>query len=379
MGNILDAIKNLDDNSKKLLKMFSIGLVIFIVVIIIISIIVSIINRKTDYVEMESVMAKAAYDYYNDHKEELPSVEVKTQIISAQTLISSGYMKEISKYTKDESCTGNVVVSYVDGIDYDYQGFLECNSFSTELLVDRIKNKEQVVTQGNGLYQENDGTLRYRGEFVNNYLSIKDELYRIIKIDAENRIFIIPETVDDNKDEIRSLWDDRYNSVEDSSCGINDYTVSRIKENLDKLYKINKEKIPELTNKLVNYDVCIGKRGLSATANDGSIECSKKFNDQKMGLLPLYEYIRASIDTGCTSAASKECKNYNYLVMDENSWWTATAITEDTATTYYISSNGLIDKDKGFNYKPIRFVGALNDKTVYSSGKGTKEDPYVYR
>lgn len=375
MTKFIEIFKNLDENSKKLLKKFLIGLGIFILLLIILIVVIKIITRKTSYVDTENIMAQAAYNYYQDNKELLPTSEVKTQVVSIQTLVDGEYMKELVKYTKNESCTGNVVVTYVDG-EYDYQGYLTCDDFNTELLVDKIKNDNEIVENGNGLYKENEELLRFRGEFVNNYLKVGEEVYRIIKIDNENRMYLMPSVIKSNNEDYRSTWDDRYNKEQDSSCGINDYSVSRVKEKLNSIYE-NLD--PTLKNKLVNFDLCIGKRTKADITTDGQVECKTKETDQRIGLLPLYEYMRASIDNGCNSFTSKECKNYNYLVMKETSWWTLTAMADDTATSYSVLSSGVIDKDKGFSKKATRFVVALRANTLYNGGKGTLEDPYTFR
>ena len=374
MKALLETLNNMDDESKKKIKIFGIVFVVIIALIIIISIIVGIINRKTSYENMEKIMEEAAVKYYENNLGQLPTADVKTTIVSAQTLVDQEYMKEISKYTKDESCSGNVIVTYRDG-EYDYQAYLMCNSFNTTLLVDEIKKNNSVVASGEGLYDES-GVFRFRGEHVNNYLKVGEEVFRIIKIDAENRMFITPNTMDDFNDELRIYWDDRYNSEEDLSCGINDYTVSRANESLDKLYdKLNKT-IKENT---VNYDLCINKRNELDVINTGIIECSKKIEKKKIGLLPLYEYIRASVASSCTSANSKECKNYNYLVMEDLPWWTITADSSNSYYIYYVNSTGEIDKEKGDNKKLARYVVALKNDTLFKNGKGTLEEPYEIR
>ena len=67
MKSLIENFSNLDDNSKKKLKLFGIGLIAIIILIIVISIIVAIINRKTSYEDMEVIMEKAAYDYYQNN------------------------------------------------------------------------------------------------------------------------------------------------------------------------------------------------------------------------------------------------------------------------------------------------------------------------
>ena len=374
MKALLETFNNMDDESKKKIKIFGIGFIVIIALIIIISIIVGIINRKTSYENMEKIMEEAAVKYYENNLGQLPTADVKTTIVSAQTLVEQKYMKEISKYTKDESCSGNVMVTYRDG-EYDYQAYLLCNSFNTTLLVDEIKKNNPVVASGEGLYNES-GVFRFRGEHVNNYLKIDKEIFRIIKIDNENKIYITPNTMDDMNDDLHIYWDDRYNSEEDSSCGINDYTVSRANESLDKLYDSLSNNLKQNT---VNYNLCINKRNELDIINTGDIECSKKLENKKIGLLPLYEYIKGSIATLCVSANSKECKNYNYLVMEDLSWWTITADSSNSYHIYYVTGSGEIDKDRGDTKRIARYVVALKDNTLFKSGKGTFEEPYEIR
>ena len=49
MSEFLDNLRNMDDESKKKIKLLGICLIGFIILIIIIAIIVAIINRKTSY------------------------------------------------------------------------------------------------------------------------------------------------------------------------------------------------------------------------------------------------------------------------------------------------------------------------------------------
>ncbi len=375
MNDLLEKIKTLDDQSKKLIKKASIILFGIIIFIIVISIVISIINRKTSYIQMESIMEKAAYNYYQDNLSQLPSADVKTSIVSVQTLIDKEYMKKsIEKYTKDASCTGNVIVTYIND-DYDYQAYLTCNSFKTELLVDKIKSDNPLVTSDAGLYDE-EGLLRFRGEKVNNYLKIEDELYRIVKIDAENKIYITPEDMDDNSDLLNVIWDDRYNTEQDNGSGINSYNLSRINDSLNNIYNSFSN---TLKSYITTYSTCIAKRANDDTNNTGSTECSEKNDNRYIGLFPLYEYIKASIAPACNSALTKECKNYNYLVMKDNRWWTSTGRTDDTKSVYYISGSGEIDKDSANNRRLARYVLALKANTILKDGTGTNDKPYQIR
>lgn len=374
MSELLENLKNMDDESKKKVKLFGIGLIVVIVLIIILAIIIAIINRKTSYEDMENIMSKAAYSYYQDNLGKLPTESSKTSVVDETTLVNGKYMKSIKKYTKDETCKGRVEVTYNNG-DFDYQTYLTCNSFSTSLLKDQIKKDNIIVTSGAGLYDEN-GILRFRGEKLNNYLKSKDEIYRIIKIDDNGKIYIIPEDMDDNDEKLFVYWDDRYNSEEQINCGINDYTLSRIKDSLDVIYNnLNKE----LKSKTTTFTACVGNRSEHDLINTGDIECSKKIENASISLLPIYEYIKASIAPACQTTASKECKNYNYLYKDTYMWWTGTGDSSNTDKIYSINYSGEIDKDRGNSRKVARYVVALKENTLLKDGNGTKSKPYQIR
>ena len=129
--------------------------------------------------------------------------------VDATTLSSDDYklMKPLSKLKKNVSCTGKVVVQKVNN-KYIYTPYLDCcNSYKTEELYKSIKNKNKVVTSGNGLYEMN-GEYVFRGDTVNYYVKLSKWLIRIVKITSDNKILLIPEY----KDYYSDVWDDRYNS-----------------------------------------------------------------------------------------------------------------------------------------------------------------------
>ena len=286
--SFLDNLKgSIDDDMKKKMFVFggiAIGLV---VLIIIIAVVVSIINKKTPYEKVEHIMAEAAYKYLDANKELLPNETNLTTTVSTKVLVEKEYMKELKKLTKDESCKGEVVVKYKDG-DYDYQGYLTCKNYKTELLIDRIKKDNPVVVAGDGLYDETE-FLRFRGEYVNNYLKVGDINYRILKVGSDNKIYITPQDMDDMDEKIYIYWDDRYNTEEEISCGINDYNLSRIKRSLEDIYKSLDSLIK---NNITTYTACIGKRAETNTDNSGTTECGNKLEKTAISLMPVYEYIK---------------------------------------------------------------------------------------
>lgn len=374
LGEYKEKLANMDTESKKKIFIFGGIFIGVIILIIIISIIVAIINRRTSYLKVEEMMTTAGYKYYQDNPGKLPTGEVKTTSVSVDTLVSEEYIKDIKKMTKDDSCTGEVIVTNM-GDDYDYQGFLKCGDFKTSYLIDQVKKNNPIVDKNDGLYNE-DGILRFRGEYVKNYLKIGETLYRIVKINPDNKMYIILDETDDSNDELYIPWDDRYNTQEDRMCGINDYSLSRIKRTIEQYYnKLDNN----VKNNTTTFNACYGGRSKEDSNNTGQSECSRMLENVNVSLLPLYDYMKASLAPGCQTPSSQECRNYNYLVGNDSSWWTSTGDTKDTSSVYYVSSVGEIDSDKADARKAARYVLLLKANAIYSEGNGTKKNPYQIR
>ena len=105
-------------DKKKLIYILSGIMGGIILLIVVISIILGVSNKKTSYENMEQIMANAAYEYYQNNLSKLPNESIRTSVVDENTLVNEKFMKPIKKYTKDESCKGNVVVTYNNN-DYD--------------------------------------------------------------------------------------------------------------------------------------------------------------------------------------------------------------------------------------------------------------------
>lgn len=89
------------------------------------------------------------------------------------------------------------MVDYENG-SYKYQAYLTCKKYKTEKMLDVLKKNNTISQTGDGLYEMNN-ELVYRGENPNNYVLFNDELWRIVKIDKDNKIkIILTETVKRN-------------------------------------------------------------------------------------------------------------------------------------------------------------------------------------
>lgn len=362
---------NRDEFRKKLVIFGGIGLGIIVILLVIVWIVSLIMGRRLSYAQIENTMRKAAQEYYEKNQQLLPSHGGEVSVDVA-TLSSEKFMKSLEKLApKGASCTGRVVVKEMDGI-YSYVPYLDCGEkYTTVELYKKIMDDKNIVTTGNGLYQMNNEYV-FRGEEVNNYVQIGEYTWRVVKVTSDHQIQLIL-----SNSKLKSPWDNRYNIERKNNTGINDYSVSRIRSYLDDLYQENEIFSDSLKSKMVAFDLCTARRTEEISVNDGSIECASTLQDQKVGLLPLYAYINASLDTTCKQSLDAQCQNYNYLSLEEYNWWTLTGDGANTYRVYSINVSGNIFTSYASNNIYVRPVIQLSSDVMYQSGSGTAEDPYI--
>ena len=370
--------KGEDDFKKFIIKLALIVVGGIVLLFIVLSIASAFTKGSYSYEKIETIMTNAAKSYFADNPESLPKKENQIVEIEASTLAQAGKMKDLSEYTKKGvTCTGKVSVSKADE-EYVYTPSLNCgDAYTDKTIATAVKEDSKVVTSGYGLYKMNNG-LVFRGETVNNYIQINEDLWRIVKIDSSNNVYLIKEKYIGYS----ASWDDRYNSEVKYNIGINNYSTSRIKEYLGELYDTTKEDLVFLSEtdktKISSYEVCTGKRTIDSTINTNELECKSTVAGQKLGLLTVSDYINASIDPNCTSPQSPSCQNYNYLTVDYR-WWTATAVANSTSTAFVVDAKGSISEAKCNAYNKIRPVIKLSSRIMVSSGKGTEKNPYIIK
>lgn len=336
-------------------------------------------TKATDYSSMEQSMINATQRYVSKNKKLLPKDEDETSKVNLDTLVNFEYMKELSAL-EDENvkCTGYVEILYKNE-DYMYVPYLKCgNYYETLSIADYIINKDEIVTTGDGLYQMN-GKYVFRGENPNNFLGIGTRLYRIIDITEDGIVRLISYKRLNNY----MLWDNRYNTEKNETCGINDYSKSRIKDYLNNLLKkpAKEEEIvfssEELT-KMVPQDICVGKRSSTYGEVSDKNECQKVEAEQKVALMTVSDYARASLDQNCKSIFDKSCMNYNYFSAQSNVFRTLTATSDNTYQVFYITDGKatLTRASSSFNTSVVIYIDNLS---LYASGSGTFEDPYTIR
>ena len=364
---------------KKMLLIMG-GILGFFILILLIMFITTTFSKKVyTYEELEGVVENAAMSYFKEHENELPKEDGDIVEINASNLVVAEKMHDLSEYsTKDGVCSDAYVQVEKTGDDYLYAPYLNCGeSYTTQELYKKVISK--VVNEGYGLYQHN-GEYAFRGETVNNYVQLENNLWRIVKVKNDNSIMLI------SADSINNSykWDNRYNVTTKNESGINNYAASRIKEQLEKIYKEPNEKRNEFIlsdsdkKYLVSSNLCIGKRSLTSEGKENVDECATTISNQKMGLLTLSDYMYASIDANCTNSKTRSCKNYNYLVLIDD-WWLITADSESTDQVFEVLARGNISLTNASNINGIRPVITINSKTMYKDGKGTLENPYTIR
>ena len=65
-----------------------------------------------------------------------------------------------------------------------------------------------------------------------------------------------------------------------------------------------------------------------------------------IGLLNLYDYALASLDSTCTKPSDPQCQNYNYLGsigVTGSSWWLMTGNADLSYEAYRVRNTGLIE------------------------------------
>lgn len=371
---------NFNNPKKKMIMVMGIILGLFLLLLLILFLVSTFSQRVYSYEELEGIVENAAISYFKEHQNELPKEDGDIVEIDSSNLVVAEKMHDLSEYnTPDGVCSRAYVQVEKSGDDYLYSPYINCGeSYATQELYKKVISK--VVNEGYGLYQHN-GEYAFRGETVDNYLQLENNLWRIVKVNKDNNLVLISNDIL----EYSYAWDNRYNQTDRFEAGINDYQASRIKESLDRIYKTPYEKrgeevLSDKDKKYITSSVfCIGKRSATSEGKENVDECATTITNQRWGLLTLSDYMYASIDQNCLNSKTKNCKNYNYLTAVKRDWWLITADSDSTSKVYKISGRGNIESASANNTSGLRPVIVLNSKVMYKDGKGTLESPYTLR
>jgi len=360
---------------KKLIYILTGIMGLMIAVIIIVAIVSSVGGKKLSYSQIESKMETAAQNYFKDNASALPEEDGKSVTVDSSTLVNGGYLSQLSDMVKEGvDCSGKVIVSK-NGDNYLYSAMLNCgDKYQTNKLVDEVTKNNPIVTSGDGLYLVGDVS-KFKGEYINNFVKIDEYLWRILDIDSEGYMRLI---YADKAKEETYVWDDRYKIEKEENAGINDYSVSRIKETMEALEKGNTYISEESKANLVYRPICIGKRSIENLEMNTTQECESVITDQLFSLPYAVDYVSASTDSNCQNIKDESCKNYNYLMNSSLSSWTLTGQTERSYRVYSVSRSGFSISNAN-SEKSLRPTIYLSNNTVYAGGTGTQTDPYIIK
>lgn len=371
----MKTLKKLMENP--LTKACVIGVGVFIIILLIILLISACSGKRNySYEELEEKIVKLAKDYYEKNEDKLPKNNGEVVSTSIQTFVNEGKLDNISDIVENNSvCTGEVNVYNNNGY-YLYIPYLNCGKdYVTKTIYDTLVNDNNIVTSGNGLYEVGTEFV-FKGDTVNNYVSLDNIIYRVLKVNDDGTIRVL-----DTTKRGTVPWDDRYNKDKDSKVGINEYVIndinSRIKDTLESDYK-NDEYFNDIDRAFfVSKPICIGKRSVLDTINDGTLECLQTLDNQIFSLIQANEYYNASLDPNCSIDSPDSCLNYNYL-KDVGSTWTITADKDTTHKVFRINRKG-IKPSSADSYIGYRIVTTFNKDIIIKSGTGTVDDPYIIK
>lgn len=367
-------LKELWDNP--LLKKLIIGTGIFLLILIMLMIFISCTSsgKIYTYEELEELFTNKVITKYTNNNN-LPTENSRLEV-NINEFITNKELKTINEYTgKTDNCSAKVTI-YNNNNNYLYIPFINCSdAYKTKTLKNQII-EDSLTTSGNGLYEINNEYI-FKGDNVNNYIKLDNKTYRILGINEDETIRLLEGK---NKDRKMTPWDDRYNIDKEQNIGINNYYAnnlnSRIKDTLEETYNKYNDNFKAY---LIPSEYCVGKRSINEADNSGSIECMNKTEKYPVGILPLYEYFRASLDPNCSGITSESCTNYNYLSnINLGSYWTLTA-DKDTTHKVYKISNGKPMLSNANTSSYLKTVININPDLVLSSGDGTEENPYIIK
>lgn len=348
-------------------SIFKLAMVLVAIVgVLVIVILVSNIKTKTiGYTE--TGLVNAAKKYYKDNPSQLPINDYEEVYIEDSKLVSEKYLKQFKdEYDTIVRCNSKVTVTKIKD-EYFYQPYLKCDKgTNTQLLYEEIINSKD-----NGLYKTGD-EYYFKGENPNNHLTFANMNWKIIKIDKDGNIKIIHN--DFHKTFGETVWDDRYNINYGENIGINDYEVSRVRDYLNEKLEDKDLFTKYDLSRLQKTNLCIGKRGDKDKTKDGNTECSKKLENQLIGLIQLNEYFNASLDENCLTKDIDSCQNYNYL---SRSTWSITPYNGDTSRVWVSSSS--VFKSYASNSRRVLPVVTLKSDTILNRGDGTENNPYIIK
>lgn len=371
---MLSSLKKMD---KKFLILVGMILGLPILIIIFLLVVQSCGGKTISYSEYESKMITAAEKYIGKI-DNILTAEGELIEVNLSKLVEDGYIKSTEKLLNDSSCDGQVLIRR-NGISVEstkggyvsYIPTLNCSEYSTEKIVDKLK--EQLVTQDEGLYLVNDNYV-FKGKKIKNYIEFFGTKYVVLEIDENNILKLLKTTPEQNK----IPWDNKFNSSVNKYVGKNIYKDSLILEYLMSDYMNSKKFTSKARQFMIAKDVCVGSRNSIDFSLVNDNDCSVILENQFVSLLNVGDFAKASLDSDCTNLNTLSCSNYNYLNQIVSSTWTLNSANDNNYEVFYMIQ-GLMRAQDANKYENYHMVIYVDGNQSYTSGSGTSADPYIYK
>jgi len=216
-----------------------------------------------------------------------------------------------------------------------YNPKIDSSDGSVLLAKDIVGKSEFGTDEEDGLFSSS-GNYIYKGDVKNNYLKYNNMLWRIVRINADNSLDIILD------DYITLLpWGNKVTSFKESD-----------------IYKyINTDFLEVLNQEILNKtSFCTDK-----LSDLSSITCENQNSDGYVKLLDVANFLN-SVNNG-----------KSYLVKSDEIFWLA-----DYGTDKIWHTNGVnVSQSEINSFYEIRPMVRLRNTTVYSTGDGTINNPYI--
>ena len=210
------------------------------------------------------------------------------------------------------------------------------SSNSSVLLAKDIVGKSEFATGDEPGLFSSSGNYIYKGEIDNNYLKYNNMLWRIIRINADNSLDIILD------DYINLLsWNNEVTSFKKSD--IYNYLNNDFLNNLDK-------------DMLVTNSFCEDE-----VSDLSNIKCEKVNNESYVKLLDITGFLN--------SVKNKE----TYLTSSDEIFW----LSDNNENKIWHTNGSNVSQSDANTFYEVRPVVKLKNTVTYTSGDGTKDNPYV--
>jgi len=339
-------------------------------------------------------------------------------------------LTEGDKLNAGSSAVLTVKVEYLTGVEVDNKNL----SANLTVTLDYVQSNvgeggiatipgsdtllENVVTEGDGLYEDSTeaGRYVYRGINPNNYITFNGEEagWRIISVETDGTLKIMKTANLGNrafeKENTRTaaycnynslgcnVWgsastmlDTSGNNVTSIPAEVNGTLLALPTEESQMSKYLNNDYYGTLTDEAKGQiDSHLWNVGPLASINgqtletDVSQEKAYKWRG-KVGLINPSDYVKASTNTGCINVYNSfqspyPCKDNNYMYNSSYNWWTISPYSSTiSGNVWYVYSGGILGANGGarssVGVRPVIYLTS----DISLEGSGTASDPYTIK